>query len=52
MKVFKIPAMEIIHFGRENVVSTSCGCVDCGECLEGKDNCHCDDFGGDTAIPG
>lgn len=42
MKEFIIPEMESVYFTRQDLIATStCTCVDCQECPEGKDNCQC-----------
>ena len=45
MKAFKVPVIDVIRFGQENIVSTSpCWCHDCGDCTEGNYDCSCYDF--------
>ena len=46
MKVFEVPAVEVVHFDQKDVIVTSipCKCVDCGECGDDKNNCPCNDF--------
>lgn len=42
MKVFSEPWMEIVSFGKSDVIVTSCSsCDDCTTCEEGKDDCTC-----------
>lgn len=43
MKKFKVPEMKVVYFGKEDIVTASCGCVDCPECPEGKNDCPCVD---------
>ena len=41
MKKFEIPEIEVVHFEKDDVISTStCVCVDCKECPPGSNNCR------------
>ncbi len=46
MKQFEAPEMQVIHFGKQDIIATSstCGCVECGECPPGSNNCQCVEF--------
>lgn len=44
MKAFEIPDVTVVRFGRTDVITTSCTCVDCPECPEGKNDCQCVDY--------
>lgn len=44
MKQFEAPEMQVIHFGKQDIIAASCVCVDCGECPPGSNNCPCYDF--------
>lgn len=44
MKVFKVPEIEIVRFGKVDIVSsascpTNCFCVDCSICPPGSNDC-------------
>jgi len=41
MKKFEIPEVEVVYF-KQDVVTASCDCVECGVCPEG-DHCQKDD---------
>lgn len=42
MKVFEVPQMEIVMFGKTDVMTTSpgCYCVDCTKCEVGSNDCR------------
>lgn len=46
MKAFKEPEMDIVYFTEKDVIvaSNPCGCVDCGVCPPGKNDCACYDW--------
>lgn len=42
MRAFSEPLMEVITFGRSDVIVTSCvACDECTTCEEGKNDCTC-----------
>lgn len=45
MKRFEIPAVEFVFFNSSSIIATStpCVCVDCPNCEEGSNDCHCND---------
>lgn len=50
MKVFNAPKAEIVIFGKDDVIATStCTCVDCTVCPDGKNDCTCYDIPGSNA---
>lgn len=52
MKKFLVPEVEVVFFGKQDIVATSCKCVDCAECPEGKNLCQCHSYWTADYTPG